>query len=117
MYSDIKGKAIYVASPYAGDVENNVRYAQEACQAVLSIGAYPYAPHLYLTNILRDEIPEEREAGLKAGLAFLARCDELWVFGPRISNGMAGEIKEAKRLGMPIRYVDLDLRIVDREIA
>lgn len=117
MDHNAKGKVIYVASPYAGDIENNVRYAQEACKAVLSIDAYPYAPHLYITNILRDDVPEEREAGLNAGLAFLARCDELWVFGARISNGMAGEIKEAERLGMPIRYVDLDLRIIDRDIA
>ena len=108
-----KGKTIYVASPYSGDVANNVRFAQDACKAVLNTGAYPYAPHLYLTNILRDEIPEEREAGLRAGLAFLALCEELWVFGSRISAGMKGEIEEAKRLGKPIRYVDLNLQIVE----
>lgn len=112
--SNVKDKIIYVASPYAGDIEKNVRYAQDACRAVLLAGAHPYAPHLYITNILRDDVPEEREQGLKTGLAFLTVCDELWVFGPRISKGMAGEIAEAERLGKPIRYVDLDLKITER---
>lgn len=112
--SSVKDKIIYVASPYAGDIEKNVRYAQDACRAVLLAGAHPYAPHLYITNILRDDVPVEREQGLKTGLAFLAVCDELWVFGSRISNGMAGEIAEAMRLDKPIRYVDLDLKIVER---
>lgn len=110
-----KGKFIYVASPYAGDIDNNVRFAQNACAAVLKAGGHPYAPHLYITQILRDDVPEERAAGLATGLAFLTRCDELWVFGPRISTGMKGEIEEAKRLGMPIRYVDLNPQIVERE--
>lgn len=111
---NVTGKTIYVASPYSGDVANNVRFAQDACKAVLEAGAYPYAPHLYLTNILRDDIPEEREEGLKAGLAFLALCDELWVFGSRISAGMAGEIEAAKQMKKPIRYVDLNLQCVER---
>ena len=109
----LAGKTIYVASPYSGDVENNVRFAQDACRMVLSVGSYPYAPHLYLTNILRDEIPEERERGIKAGMAYLAICDELWVFGNRISAGMKGEIKEAERLGKPVRYFDLDFMAVE----
>ncbi|MCX4307674.1 MAG: DUF4406 domain-containing protein [Acetatifactor sp.] len=113
--SNVKDKIVYVASPYAGDIEKNVRYAQDACRAVLLAGAHPYAPHLYITNILRDDVPEEREQGLKTGLAFLTVCDELWVFGPRISNGMAGEIAEAKRLGKPIRYMDLDLKIIEQD--
>ena len=50
--SNVKDKIVYVASPYAGDIEKNVRYAQDACRAVLLAGAHPYAPHLYITNIL-----------------------------------------------------------------
>ena len=52
--SNVKDKIVYVASPYAGDIEKNVRYAQDACRAVLLAGAHPYAPHLYITNILRE---------------------------------------------------------------
>jgi hypothetical protein len=39
------------------------------------------------------------------GLRVLAACEELWVCGAHISSGMRQEIAEAKRLGIPIRYV------------
>ena len=31
-------KLIYVASPYAGDVEQNVEYAKQACRTVMESG-------------------------------------------------------------------------------
>ena len=31
-------KLIYVASPYAGDVEKNVEYAKQACRTVMESG-------------------------------------------------------------------------------
>ena len=31
-------KLIYVASPYAGDIEANVRYAEDACRFVMHKG-------------------------------------------------------------------------------
>ncbi len=39
------------------------------------------------------------------GLRVLASCDEIWVCGQHISNGMSREIAEAKRLGIPIHYL------------
>jgi len=38
------------------------------------------------------------------GLDLLYRCAELWIFGPKISRGMLGEIELAERLGIPIKY-------------
>ena len=32
-------------------------------------------------------------------------CDELWLCGGRVSSGMAREIEEAQRLGIPIRQI------------
>ena len=39
------------------------------------------------------------------GLQMLRRCDELWLCGDVISNGMAEEEKLARRLGVPVRTV------------
>lgn len=64
----------------------------------------PFAPHILFTQFLDDGIQEERGLGLKLGLDMLKHCQELWVFGERISEGMAAEIKLAKRLGVPIQY-------------
>ena len=35
-------------------------------------------------------------------------CDEIWIFGGRISNGMAFELEKAKELGIPVRLYDDD---------
>lgn len=96
-------KTVYVASPFAGDVKENIRKAKEYCRFVVSEGAVPLAPHLHYPQFLDDNNPEERELGLLFSLALLSKCDELWVFGS-ISKGVRGEIDMAKKTGMPIRY-------------
>lgn len=98
-------KKIYVVSPYAGEVKKNVANAISYCKYVMEQGYMPLAAHLYFTQLTDDNIPEERRAGLNMGLELLAMCDEEWVFyQDRISSGMAGEIREANRLGITIRY-------------
>ncbi len=98
-------KLIYVASPYAGDIEQNTEFARKACRHVMSEGHAFFAPHLLYPQLLDDSKPQEREAGLDMGLAMLPRCDELWCYGDRISFGMHLEIEEAVRLGIPVRRV------------
>ena len=97
-------KWIYVASPYKGDVENNVSNAKRYALFVAKKNLVPVAPHLYLTQFLDDNIETEREVGLALGLQMLKRCRELWVFGEYISSGMCAEIEFAVRHNIPIRY-------------
>lgn len=98
-------KLIYVASPYAGDVEANTELAKRACRHVMEQGHAFFAPHLLYPALLDDMNPRERKAGLDMGFAVLERCDELWYFGKYISNGMRLEIEEAKRLGVLIQGI------------
>ena len=100
-------KLIYVASPYAGDVEKNVEYAKQACRTVMESGYAFFAPHLLYPAVLNDSVPEERQAGIEMGLTLLYRCDELWAFGPTVSSGMQAEIAEAERLRIPVRRMDV----------
>jgi hypothetical protein len=51
-----------------------------------------------------DSIPEERNTAIFMNFALLSICREIWVFGSSISEGMAQEIKWAKRRHMQIRY-------------
>ena len=53
---------------------------------------------------IRDRDWQERELGIRFALILLGKCDELWIFGDRISQGMAREIAQAKRRNIPIRY-------------
>lgn len=61
-----------------------------------------------------DESDEdEREAGIFMDIILLTKCAELWVFGERISKGMAQEIRKAESRCMPIRYFTADCEEVD----
>jgi len=97
---------VYIASPFAGNPERNAARARAYCRFAVSMGCVPLAPHLHYPQFLDDSQPEQRALGLKFALLLLGKCDELWVFGERISEGMAVEIEKAEKRGMPIRYFD-----------
>ena len=104
---------VYVASRYAGDVERNVAAAMRCCRFAIHKGCMPVASHLLYPRMLDDGNPEERELGTQFGLALLALCDEVWIFadGGGLSPGMEAEEHEAKRLGKPVRYFDLEVTL------
>ena len=107
-------KLIYVASPYAGDIEENAKFAKEACRFVINEGHAFFAPHLLYPQVLDEDNPAGRQLGLDMGIEILSKCDELWVFGETMSVGMQSEIEEARLLGIPTRYVQT-LEIAERE--
>lgn len=82
-------------------MENEDR-VQMACWLIVKVGGIPYAPHGYFTNFLDDSDSTERSEGMALGLEWLSECDELWVFGERVSDGMAKEIAFAKERGIPV---------------
>ncbi len=94
---------VYIASPYAGDIETNVRRAQGYCRFAVTKNCIPIAPHLHYPQFMDDSDKEQRELGLFFALVLLGKCDELWIFGDRVSNGMSQEIKKAEKRGIPIR--------------
>jgi hypothetical protein len=95
---------VYICSPFAGDVEKNINTAREYCSFAVKQKTIPLAPHLLFPQFLNDNDPEERKLGLRFGIILLDRCEAVWVFGARISAGMAAEIKHSERKGIPIKY-------------
>jgi len=95
---------IYIASPYKGDIDTNIMRAKRYCRFVASRGKVPQCPHIFLTTFLDDDNKDEREAGLYLGIQMLKRCNELWVFGSHISEGMKKEIEFAIKRNIPIKY-------------
>jgi len=93
---------VYVASPFAGDIARNTENAVRYCRFAVDSGAIPLAPHLFLPRFMSEET--ERKAAMFMNMVFLGKCEQLWVFGDRITNGMAAEIAKAQKRGMPIRY-------------
>ena len=95
---------VYIASPFAGEMEYNIAMARAYCRFAVSKGCIPLAPHLLFPQFMDDCDTEQRELGLVFALILLSKCDELWIFGERISEGMTVEIAKAKKLGMSIKY-------------
>jgi hypothetical protein len=95
---------VYIASPFSGDMERNTERARGYCRFAVSKGCIPIAPHLLYPQFMDETDKEERELGLFFAIVLLGKCEELWVFGDRISEGMGREIIKAQKRGMPIRY-------------
>lgn len=97
-------KWVYIASPYRGNVKENIRNAKKYSKFAVIRKCVPICPHLYFTQFLRDANEYERKVGLNLALQMLKRCKEMWVFGDIISEGMANEIRIAEKRNIPIRY-------------
>ena len=85
-------RLVYISSPLRGDMEKNKEKAKDYCAYAASCGVIPLAPHTIFTQYLNDAVPEQREQGLRMGHELLERCDELWVMGDTISQGMKDEM-------------------------
>ena len=104
---------VYICSPYSGDVEVNVARAREYCRfAVTEKNAIPFAPHLLLPQYMEGSDPQQRALAMFMNMVFLGKCNELWVFGERRSEGMQQEIAKAKKRHMTIRYFTEELQEV-----
>ncbi len=95
---------VYICSPYSGDTERNIENARKYSRFAVDRNYLPITPHIYFTQFMDDEIPEERNTAIFMNRVLLSKCVELWVFGSVISRGMKGEIKRAKRKHLKIRY-------------
>ena len=91
-------KKVFICSPYRGDVEGNTKKARKYCKLAVEHGYIPFAPHLFFTQFLNDDMPDERTAGIKMGIEMLLSCDEVWVFGEE-TEGMKKEIQFAVEHG------------------
>jgi hypothetical protein len=99
-------KRVFICSPYRGDVEKNLTDARSHARMAAVCGYCPVVPHLLFPQFLDDNKPEERIMGISLGVEQLKVCDEIWIFGGTISNGMAYEIEQAKKLCVPARMYD-----------
>ena len=103
-------KLTIIESPYAGDVDANIGYARRCVKDSLSRGESPVASHLLYTQpgILDDDIPEERQLGIDAGLAWRRVAEQTVVYTDRgISKGMEYGIRLAMQSGIPVIYRSL----------
>lgn len=101
---------VYICSPYSGDVEKNTYQARAYSRFAVAKHAIPVAPHLLYPQFMDEET--ERELALFMGIVLMGKCDEVWVFGGTVSEGMAAEIARAKKQRRKIRYFTEELEEV-----
>ncbi len=102
-------RTVYICSPYRANneeqLQQHIEYAKELTREALLRGDAPVTVHLYMTQCLTEEIPQERGIGLAAGQHIIEKCDAVLVgyrFG--ISEGMEQEMRIAKARGIKIQY-------------
>lgn len=108
-------KIVYIAHPISGDVKGNI---QKILDIVRDINIHmpdvlPFAHYVVDCQTLNDDIPEERERGIKNDITLIRAgfINELWLFGNRVSSGMRDEIVLFSELGIPVisksEYINL----------
>ena len=100
-------RLVIIESPYAGDIEKNVRYARACLHDSLMRGEAPIASHLLYTQpgVLDDTIPSERQQGIDAGLAWREVAQSSIIYADLgISSGMEYGIAKAQESGVEIEY-------------
>jgi len=86
---------VLLESPYAGYVERNLAYAR-ACMRDCN-----FTP----AGVLDDDLPDERELGIRAGFAWGRKAERTVVYLDHgMSRGMEAGIQVAKMEGRPIEH-------------
>lgn len=90
-------KKVILESPYAGDVERNIQYARQCLKDSLNRNEAPIASHLLYTQVLNDNVPNERELGIDAGLVWKDVADlHVFYIDYGMSKGMEYALEKAK---------------------
>ena len=104
---------VYICSPFSGDIEGNTERTRRFCRFALEQGRIPLAPQLMFPQFVDDADPEERDLAMFMDTVLQGKCQELWVLGDVISEGMSVEIETAKRRRQPVRYFSSNYEEVD----
>lgn len=110
-------KKAFISSRYRGDIVENTMKARRYARTAIAREYLPIAPHLYFPQLLNDENPEERLQGILLGVELLQLCDEIWIIGSEISNGMELEIEVAKDLELQALLFDEDMNQLSLDVV
>lgn len=101
-------RLVILESPLAGNVERNTAYARAALLDSIRRGEAPFASHLLYPQVLDDLDPEQRLAGITAGLEWAAKADATVVYHDLgVSSGMQQGIRHAIEANRPVEWRQL----------
>ena len=117
--------AVYICSRYRPksadperqkmELKQNIERAKQGSYFAALLGFSPLCPHLFMTQLLKDEVWWQRELGMKIGLEWLKLSSEVWIFGYEglcsLSEGMRREVALAVAMDKPIRAFSEDYQL------
>lgn len=106
---------VIIESPYAWDIEKNLKYARACMRDCFERNEAPFCSHALYTQpgVLNDNLPEERQKGISAGLEWGKIAEKTVVYTDLgISKGMDQGIAHAKENNRRIEYRKLNQNYV-----
>jgi len=98
-------KLVYISHPVRGNVQENLKAASHWVRWATRLpGIVPIAPYFQSVVAFSESDPDERQEGFNHGLKILQYCQELWVCGERITEGVQLEIDYAWRWQIPVIF-------------
>lgn len=99
-------KIAYISHPIGGEVLKNIMDVEHIVREInlTEPDVVPFAHYIVDCYCMNDDIPAERERGIKNDIALLRAgfITEMRLYGNRISSGMKAEILLARELGIEI---------------
>ncbi|MBN8668742.1 MAG: hypothetical protein J0M30_14690 [Chitinophagales bacterium] len=113
-------RIVYIAHPVGGNVEANLAAVRAIINRINTDPKFedvvPFVPWYSDVVSCDDSVPELRERGLRNDEAIIKKSrhcryiSEMWLFGPRISEGMKREIHAALEAQIPVSGMTEQLR-------
>ena len=95
---------VYICHQYGANPKENTARIAIITRALLDNGLVPIAPQLFLPQLYDEK--KERFQALKKCIEYLRGCDEVRVYGSKISEGMRQEITYANLFGIPVLFAE-----------
>lgn len=109
-------RCVNIETPFAGNIEENLRYLRACMHDCLMRGEAPFASHALYTQegVLDDDVPEQRRLGMDAGFEINARLDATVVYTDLgMSKGMIEGVQRALDDGRIVEYRTLSFYNLD----
>jgi len=106
-------KKVFIISNFKGDIDANIKKALYYGQIVIGTGRIPVVPYLYFKQFLNENNPNEKMKIIDMGLELMEDCDEVYLMGFDITEGMEFELDYARGLRIPVSLYDADMNRIN----
>ena len=98
-------KRVYICAPYDGENTRSREKIWGYCLFARERTYAPIAPFLYYPQFMPEIYEKEMQLMRSLALRDLLTCEEIWVFGNKVSPEMENEISCASSHGLNIRWL------------